>query len=102
MPVHRFANYPGTRVYTNAFIVIHAGLPWCVPMVDGLMQAGEPEILEFGKAAFQTTDWTRDDIEFRMSTPDALLIFVEIPGSLTITLQLCKDKLIHIQPRFFQ
>lgn len=102
MPVHRFANYPGTRVYTNAFIVIHAGLPWCVPMVDGFMQAGEPEILEFGNAAFQTTDWTRGDIVFHMSIPTVPLLFVQIPGRPTITFQLCEDKLIHIRPRLFQ
>ncbi len=62
MPVHRFANYPDTRAYSNAFIVVHAGVNWGTPMVDGLMGGGAGETIEFGKAAFQTVDWTRDDI----------------------------------------
>jgi hypothetical protein len=101
MPVHRIANYPDTRVYTNAFIVIHAGLPFCMPLVDGLMDGGEGESLEFGKAVFQTTDWTRGDLVFSTFLQVGLL-HVEVPGSPTISFQACKSRNVHIWPRLFQ
>jgi hypothetical protein len=53
-------------------------------MVDGLMDGGEGETLEFGKAAFQTTDWTRDDIVFR-ATLQVGLLYVEVPGGPAIS-----------------
>jgi hypothetical protein len=101
MPVYRFANYPDTRVYSKAFIVVHAGVNWCVPMVDGLMDGGEGETFEFGKAAFQTTDWTRDDIVFR-ATLRVGRLDVEIPGAPAISFQACKDRNIHFMPRLLQ
>ena len=102
MPVHRFANYPNTRVYTNAFIVIHDGVPWCIPMVEQLMDGGEGETLEFGKGVFQTTDWTRPDIVFR--TVGALIpsLYVDIPGGPSISFQRCKQRNVHILHRLYQ
>ena len=102
MPVHRFANYPNTRVYTNAFIVIHAGVPWCIPVVDGLTDGGDGETLEFGKAVFQITDWTRGDIVFRRAGYFLHLIYVDISGGPSISFELSVDRDVHIQPRLFQ
>jgi hypothetical protein len=73
-----------------------------IPMVEGLIHAGEGEISEFGKATFKNTDWTRGGTVFRVATPDALLLFVVIPGRPTNPLQLCEDRHVHIRPRLFQ
>ncbi len=101
MSVYRFANYPDTRVYSKAFIVVHAGANWGIPMVEGLMDGGEGETLEFGKAAFQTVDWTNHEIVFRPFQRQNLLK-VEVPGMPTITLERCGGRDIHFVPSVIQ
>ena len=105
--MYRFANYPETRVYSKAFIVVHEGETWCTPIVEGLKDGGEGETLEFGKAAFQTFDWTNREIVFR--TPLPWQLNVEVPSRPTIILEVCSDSVgayfgagVHIAPGLIQ
>lgn len=69
-------------------------------MVNGFLDGEDAETLEVGKGVFKTIDWTRADIVFRIE--GTMILYVDIPGSPSISFEQCKQRDVHIQPRLFQ
>ena len=59
MPVRRFRDYPNTRVYTTARVVIHEGIMYCNPEYGGCSGMIRDLRQAIGRVAFKTFDWSQ-------------------------------------------
>ena len=58
MPVHRFPNYPTTRVYARAGVIVHWGVVYIQPTHSMHSAGGRERRIETGLPLFQNFDWT--------------------------------------------
>lgn len=79
MPVHYFPNYPTTKVFTNACVVVHKQRVYHSPLSYPHEQGSTEYPHDFGKRHFRSADWTNNEITFETS-PNSWMLYINFTG----------------------